>query len=189
MARVCTGGGAGQARSCLAAASGLRAARAGRVAGQLGPGQAAGSRAPGPAAGTRGCPCTEPSQLGRRTLAWLQTQTSPPGPAGAAAGRGAGPERGTIHPLFPRPPGACGPRGNEAAPASSPHGQAPWTPGWARRGVEGPWGGAPGRALAGLSGVDREPAPPPCTPTREACPAPWGGPWPEHVSWKGPAPG
>lgn len=36
-------------------------------------------------------------------------------------GQGAGPERGTIRPLFLRPPGACRPRGNEGEPASSPH--------------------------------------------------------------------
>lgn len=75
------------------------------------------------APGRRPCPRwrSRALQVGRRSLAWLQTQTSPTGPVRGSAGRGAGPERGTIHPLFLRPPGACRPRGNGGggAPASS----------------------------------------------------------------------
>lgn len=61
-----------------------------------------------------GCPCSlspcKPAAGG-----------SPMGPSEGSGRPGAGPEGGTILPLFLRPPGARRPRGNEGEPASSPH--------------------------------------------------------------------
>ena len=103
-ASVCIGGGAGQAQSRLAAASGLWAAGVGEGGGPAGSRTGCrlpGSQPPGPTAGARGRPCTEPSLLGRRTLAWLQTQTSPPGPRGGSGRAGSRPRMRHNPPFVP----------------------------------------------------------------------------------------
>lgn len=74
-----------------------------------------GSGAPGPVAGARRCHSQSPLRLARGAVLGCKHRHSPRGPGG-----GSGPERGTIHPLFPRPPGACGPRGNEGSASQQP---------------------------------------------------------------------
>lgn len=142
-----------------------------------------GSRPPGPRLVPRAVRALSPCCLARGLSLGYKHKHHPQGPAGAAAGRGAGPERGTIHPLFPWPPGACGPRGNEAAPASSPHG-------WARGRRAGPaeeWRGPQGGRKRAPAVWTENPHPPTLHPHRGGLPcAPWR-PRLEHASWKGPA--
>lgn len=57
-----------------------------------------GSRA---AAGARGRPLAEPSQRGRRSLAWLQTQASPMGPCRGSGRAGSGPRTRHNPPFVP----------------------------------------------------------------------------------------
>lgn len=119
-------------------------------------------------------------QVGLRSLAWLQTQTSPTGPIRGSAGRGAGPEQGTIHPLFLRPPGACRPRGNGGggAPVSSlthrrPLARARWTP-----------GPSPAEGLLGGAGCTQVPGQDSWAPPGGGR-SPWlgpGSPWPPPSS-------